>query len=232
MVPVIASFLIKLTIDIVKSIDFATEIYFKRVEGPPTAPLYKPRLGGENLSRINAISSALSALFAALYAIGVITLAPISFMPFQVRIADCFMPTAILFGWPAIIGLTLGCLVANFFGGLGYIDVIGGSFANMVAGFIAWKIGLRRFQGSWFVATIVENLTVTAIVGFYLWFILAIPDAMVNGIVVPGLVVSWVGVFMGSLVAINVLGYALLRILSRSSVIGLLRSHGLRVYTE
>ena len=202
------------------------------MESPPTVPLYKPRLGGENLGRINAINSALSALFAAIYAIGVIMLAPISFMPFQVRIADCLMPMAILFGWPAIIGLTLGCLVANFFGGLGYIDVIGGSVANMAAGFIAWKIGLRRFHGSWFVATIVENLTVTAIVGFYLWFILAIPDVIINGIVVPGLAASWAGIFMGSLVAINALGYALLRILSRSSVIGPLRSHGLRVYTK
>jgi len=202
------------------------------VESPPTAPLYKPRLGGENLGRINTINSALSASFAAIYAISVITLAPISFMPFQVRIADCLMPLAILFGWPAIIGLTLGCLVANFFGGLGYLDVIGGSFANMAAGFIAWKIGLRRFQGSWFVATIVENLTVTVIVGYYLWFILAIPDIMVNGIAVPGLVASWIGIFMGSLIAINVIGYALLRILSRSSVIDPLRSHGLRVYTK
>lgn len=202
------------------------------MESPPTAPLYKPRLGGENLGRINTINSALSASFAAIYAISVITLAPISFMPFQVRIADCLMPLAILFGWPAIIGLTLGCLVANFFGGLGYLDVIGGSFANMAAGFIAWKIGLRRFQGSWFVATIVENLTVTVIVGYYLWFILAIPDIMVNGIAVPGLVASWIGIFMGSLIAINVIGYALLRILSRSSVIDPLRSHGLRVYTK
>lgn len=184
------------------------------------------------MDRINAINSALSALFAAIYAISVIMLAPISFMPFQVRIADCLMPLAILFGWPAIIGLTLGCFVANFFGGLGYIDVIGGSFANMVAGFIAWKIGLRRFQGSWFVATIVENLAVTVIVGFYLWFILAIPDVMVDGIVVPGLVASWAGIFIGSLVAINAIGYALLRILSRSGVIDPLRSHGLRVYTK
>ncbi|MBS7643877.1 QueT transporter family protein [Candidatus Bathyarchaeota archaeon] len=184
------------------------------------------------MGRTNAINSAVSALFAAIYAIGVITLAPISFMPFQVRIADSLMPLAILFGWPAIIGLTLGCLVANFFGGLGYIDVIGGSIANMIAGFIAWKISQRRFQGSWLLATVIENLIVTVIVGSYLWFILAIPDMMVNGIVVSGLLVSWGGIFMGSLVSINVLGYALLKILTRSSIVGLLKSRGLRIYVE
>jgi uncharacterized membrane protein len=215
----------------VKSIDFSIKVT-KRVGGPPTAPLYKPRLGGEGLGKINAINSALSALFAAIYAISVITLAPISFMPFQVRVADCLMPLAILFGWPAIIGLTLGCLVANVFGGLGYIDIIGGSIANMIAGLIAWKIGLRRFQGSWFVSTLVENLIITAIVGSYLWFILAIPDMVVDGIVVSGLVVSWGGIFMGSLVSINVLGYALLKILARPSVVVPLRSRGLRVYVE
>jgi hypothetical protein len=55
---------------------------------------------------------------------------------------------------------------------------------------------------------------------------------VVDGIVVSGLVVSWGGIFMGSLVSINVLGYALLKILARPSVVVPLRSRGLRVYVE
>ncbi|MBL7118911.1 QueT transporter family protein, partial [Candidatus Bathyarchaeota archaeon] len=44
------------------------------------------------------IEVVMAALFAALYAIGVIALAPISFMIFQVRIADALLPLSILFG--------------------------------------------------------------------------------------------------------------------------------------
>ncbi|HYB67202.1 MAG TPA: QueT transporter family protein, partial [Candidatus Acidoferrales bacterium] len=75
----------------------------------------------------------LTAVFAALYAVAVVFLAPISFQIFQVRLADALLPLAILFGWPAVLGLALGAFVANFFGGLGPIDIIGGAIANLIA---------------------------------------------------------------------------------------------------
>jgi uncharacterized membrane protein len=84
-----------------------------------------------------------TAVFAALYAVGVVLLAPISFQVFQVRIADALLPLSILFGWPAILGLTLGAFVANLFGGLGPVDVVGGTLANLLARYIAWRITLN-----------------------------------------------------------------------------------------
>ncbi|MEM2938888.1 MAG: QueT transporter family protein [Candidatus Bathyarchaeia archaeon] len=144
---------------------------------------------------------------ATIYAVGVVFLAPISFDPrFQVRIADALLPLSIIFGIPASIGFSLGCLIANFFGGLGIIDVIGGGAANFLACTLAWLIGRsgikRRFLGC-----IIENLTITVIVGCYLSLIYGIP-----------METSLLGVFIGSLISINILGFLLLETLYRRGI--------------
>ncbi|MEM2843688.1 MAG: QueT transporter family protein [Candidatus Bathyarchaeia archaeon] len=150
------------------------------------------------------INISLTAVFAAIYSISVISLSSISFQLIQVRVADALLPLSIIFGWPAIIGVTLGCLIANFFGGLGVVDVVGGSFANFIATLIAWKIGRRKFKGSWFSASILETLIVSSIVGFYLSFIFNVP-----------LYISLLSVLTGSLIAINLIGYLLLKAISK-----------------
>ncbi len=96
------------------------------------------------MSKRNPISAILTAMFAAVYAVGVYLLTPISFLPFQVRVADALLPLAILFGWPAIIGLSIGAFVANFFGPLGVVDIVGGALANFIATFLAWRISRNK----------------------------------------------------------------------------------------
>jgi uncharacterized membrane protein len=149
----------------------------------------------------------LTAVFAAVYAIGVVSLSSISFQLFQVRVADALLPLSIIFGWPAIIGLTIGCLIANFFGGLGIIDIVGGSLANFIASFIAWKIGKLKFKGSWLLASIIETFIITSIVGFYLSFIFNVP-----------LYASLLSILAGSLIAINLIGYFLLKAISKLAI--------------
>jgi len=156
----------------------------------------------------------LAAMFATLYALLVYGLSSISFLEFQVRIADSLLPLTILFGWPAMLGLSLGCLVANFFGGLGLIDIIGGSIANLIAGYVGWRIGRMTFKGSWIMAIVFQNLLVSLIVGSYLSYLLGIPDLSYGGIVIPGIAIGWFGVSMGSLISMNLIGYLLLKILS------------------
>lgn len=155
----------------------------------------------------------LTAVFAALYAVGVVFLAPISFQVFQVRIADALLPLAMLFGWPAILGLSLGAFVANFFGGLGPIDIIGGAVANLLATFVAWKISRRRRRLNAFAGILLEIVIVTLIVGTYLSFLIGMP-----------LVVGLFGVFMGSAIAIGILGGTLFLALSSSRVTSTFRS--------
>jgi len=160
-----------------------------------------------------------TAVFAALYAVGVVLLAPISFQVFQVRIADALLPLSILFGWPAILGLTLGAFVANLFGGLGPVDVVGGTLANLLAGYIAWRIALN--SGRWWVLLAVglQVLIVTLIVGTYLSYLFAIP-----------LQIGWLGVMLGSIVAIGFLGSLLLFALSAERIASILGSYGVAVY--
>ncbi len=151
----------------------------------------------------------------------VITLLPISFSIFQVRIVDALLTLAILFGWLTIIGVSLGTIVANFFGGLGVIDVIGGTVANFIAPFLAWKIGSGKRKFSWIYAIICEILIVTIIVGSYLSYLFNVP-----------LLLGLSGVLIGSIIAIGLLGYLLLTALSRSYIINSLKKFGIRIYQK
>ena len=72
-------------------------------------------------------------IFASLYAVGVIFLAPISFQIIQVRLADALLPLSMIFGFPSAFGFALGAIISNMYGGLGIIDIVGGSIANFVA---------------------------------------------------------------------------------------------------
>jgi len=164
----------------------------------------------------NAIRLTLTAVFAAIYAVGVVFLAPISFQIFQVRLADALLPLAMLFGWPAVLGLSLGAFVANFFGGLGPVDIIGGSVANFIATFAAWQIFRRRGKRWALVGVGVEVLVITFIVGPYLSYLLAMP-----------LSVGMLGIFLGSFVAIGILGSILFFALSRQRIVSLVTTYGL-----
>ena len=142
---------------------------------------------------------ALGSVIAALYAICVIVLAPISFLLFQVRVADALIPLSIVFGMPVVLGVTLGNIIANIYGGLGYIDIIGGSIANFLAAYVGWKIGSRNFVGSQFVATVAHNIVVSSVVGSYLAMLFNVP-----------LEVGFLGVLLGSVISMNIIGYALI----------------------
>lgn len=164
----------------------------------------------------NSIQVTLTAMFAAVYAVGVYFLAPMSFLPFQVRVADALLPLAMLFGWPAIIGLSIGAFVANFFGPLGAVDIVGGAFANFVATYLAWKFFQNKGRFWKLVGVVEEIAAVTLIVGTYLSYLLA-----------QSLLLVWLGVLSGSILAIGVLGSALLFALSTNRTLSMLRSHGL-----
>lgn len=164
----------------------------------------------------NSVSITLTAALAALYAVGVVFLAPISFGIFQVRIADALLPLAILLGWPAIIGLSIGAFVSNFFGGLGPVDIVGGALTNLIATFLAWKVGANRGKPKTLLGVALEIITITVIVGTYLSYLFGMP-----------IQVGWLGVLLGSIVAIGILGSILLFALSTHRVTAMLRSYGL-----
>jgi uncharacterized membrane protein len=78
-------------------------------------------------------------VIAVLYAVLTVVFAPISYGFIQVRIAEALTVLPFLFP-EAILGLFIGCLIANIFGGLGIIDIIFGSLATLLAAYCTAKI--------------------------------------------------------------------------------------------
>lgn len=79
------------------------------------------------------------AMLAAIYAALTIVLAPISYGPVQLRVAEGL--TVLPYFFPeAIPGLFLGCFLANLYGGYGLIDVVFGSLATLLAALLSRKM--------------------------------------------------------------------------------------------
>jgi len=147
-------------------------------------------------------------IFAALYAVGVIFLAPISYSFFQVRLADALLPLSMIFGIPSAIGFSLGCIVSNVYGGLGLVDIIGGTVANFLACMFAWYVARKGTFGRRLIGSIIQTIIITVIVGGYLWIIFEVPIEF-----------SIFGVFVGSVIAINILGFTVQEIIRRNKTV-------------
>ncbi len=153
----------------------------------------------------------MTAVFVALYvAFNVVQMFsignPLISGPIQLRVADCLITSAALLGWHVIFGVTIGCVVANVISNmmyfLGPVDIIMGPFANFVAAGLVFLFWRRRL-----LACVVGALPVR----MHAWL---------------GLIAS---ITLSSLIAVTVIGYSLLTILSRPSIIEPLKSRGLVV---
>lgn len=165
----------------------------------------------------------LTALFAGLYAVLVIVLAPVSFGPVQLRVADVLIPLAALFGWPMVVGVTAGCFIGNAYYWLGPYDVIFGPIANLMAAIVILQLRKRRL-----LACLIGALPIGMIVGGgYLWIYFPPPD--IFGLTLPPWAAMMISITISSFIAIAIIGYAVLVALSRHSVIEPLKSRGLKV---
>ena len=165
----------------------------------------------------------LAVFFAALYAVLVIVLAPISFGPVQLRVADVLIPLSALFGWPVVAGVTVGCFVGNAYYALGPIDIIAGPIANLIAATIILLLRRQRL-----LACITGALPIGLIVGGYLWLVFGFSPP-VSLSFLPELVAMIVSLTISSFIAISVIGYLLLVALSQPGILEPLKSRGLKV---
>jgi uncharacterized membrane protein len=149
---------------------------------------------------------------------------PTIYGPVQLRIADCLIALSALLGWPVVAGVTVGCFLTNAYYFLGPVDVVFGPLANLIAASII--LLLRRRQ---LLACIAGALPIGIIVGGYLWIFFPPPDIFGFLPVWAAMIAS---IIISSLIAIAVVGYSLLTILSRPGVIEPLKSRGLKVLTE
>lgn len=140
-----------------------------------------------------------AAIIAAIYAVLTIVLSPISYGPMQVRVSEALtiLPALTPAGVP---GLFIGCLVSNFLGPYGIVDVICGSAATLLAAILTYKLRKKPWLAP-------------------------LPPVVANGIIigaelhyaygVPGLWACMGWVAIGELLACYVLGYPLLKLLKR-----------------
>jgi uncharacterized membrane protein len=174
--------------------------------------------------KTNEISLAI--VFSSLYAVLVIVLAPISFGPIQLRIADCLIPLAALFGWPVIAGVSVGCFIGNAYLWMGPQDVILGTIANLIASTIIVMLRKRQFM-----ACVFGSLPIGIIVGSYLWLFFGF-EADIFGLQLPVVGAMIASITISTLIAVAGIGYVILKTLSSSSVISALKSRGLKIYIK
>lgn len=191
--------------------------------------LTKPGVGGlKGKVRFDSRDLTLTALFAGLYVVINIIQSftvgnPTVYGPVQLRIADFMIALTILFGWPTIGGVTLGCFLTNAYFFIGVPDVILGPLANLIAASLIFVLRRHRFG-----ACVAGALPIGVMVGGYLWVFFPPPDIGT----LPLWAASILSITISSLVAIAGLGYIVLTLLSRRSIIEPLKSRGLKVLSE
>lgn len=111
---------------------------------------------------------ALSASIAGLYVVLVLIFSPISFGPMQIRVAEALTLLPVLWA-EAIPGLFIGCVISNFFGGLGIIDIVFGGGATLVSAI------LTRRMPNLALAALPPVVINGLVVGWYLSYLLSLP---------------------------------------------------------
>lgn len=77
-------------------------------------------------------------MLAAIYVVLVYIFSFASFGLVQFRLAEMLM-IFIFFDKKSIVGLTVGCLIANWVGGALVIDIFVGSLATLIGGYLMWS---------------------------------------------------------------------------------------------
>jgi len=197
---------------------------------PPVPPYKSKPRSLEVKIKMDARDVSLFAVFASLYVvINVIQMVsvgnPSVYGPVQLRVADCLIALSALLGWPVVAGVTVGGFLTNTYYFLSPTDVILGPIANFIAA--TAMIALRKHRLS---ACVVGALPVGIIVGGYLWLFFPPPD--IFGLAMPAWVAMITSLTLSSLITIAIIGYGLLTILSRPSIIEPLKSRGLKVLSS
>lgn len=179
--------------------------------------------------RIDSKDITLTAVFTTLYiVINLVQAAtvgnPVISGPVQLRVADCLIALAALFGWPIVSGVAVGCVLTNAYAFINPVDVVLGPIANLIAASLVLLLRKRQLP-----ACIIAAFPIGVIVGGgYLWWFFDPPD--IFGLSLPAWMAMMISITISSLVAIAVIGYTLLKLLGRPGIIEPLKSRGLKVH--
>lgn len=137
-----------------------------------------------------------TAIIAALYAVITFVLAPISYGPIQFRVSEIMVLLA-FFDPFYILGLTIGCFIANILGPNGLMDVIFGTLATFIS---VYAISLtEKFVRNKKVSLVVASLWPTIFNGLII-------GGMLNYVYHLPLILSIGEVAIGEFVVVTIVG--------------------------
>ena len=146
------------------------------------------------------------AVIAAVYVVLCLALAPFSYGAVQVRIAEalCLLP---VFGAEYIVGVTLGCFLANLLGST-VIDVVFGTLATLLACLATYKLRDVRVKGLAIPASlppVVFNMLIVGAFEITFFFTDTAPTAALAAF-------NAVTVGIGEIISCTVVGVALVKL--------------------
>ncbi len=151
-------------------------------------------------------------IVAALYVVFTAPFANIAYGPIQVRVAEV-MTVFPIFSWGMILGVTLGCFIANLVnpGNLGPVDIIGGTLATLIAGILSYFIGKKNNWLGLIPPVLINGL----IVGGYLPFLLVDSRSTVT---LDAVIISMLSVAGSEAVLLIVLGIPLMLVMEKTGL--------------
>ena len=151
------------------------------------------------------------AVIAAVYVVVCLVLAPFSYGAVQVRVAEalCLLP---VFGAEYIVGVTLGCFLANLLGST-VVDVVFGTLATLLGCLVTYKLRDIRVKGLAIPASlppVVFNMIIVGAFEITFFFSDGAPTAMLA-------VFNAVTVGIGELISCTILGVALVKLIESNA---------------
>jgi len=144
-------------------------------------------------------SLAMIAMIAALYAVMTVFLPIPQYQAVQLRIADCLSVIPFFLPIEGVLGLSIGCMVANFFSPYGLLDVVIGTISTVLGtigvGLIGHYTTKKFFERNLFFALLYTAFE-TGVVIAYLLSLYGVPY-----------IAGFLTVSLGELISIVVIGY-------------------------
>ena len=153
------------------------------------------------------------AVVAALYVVLCMALQPFSYGAVQVRVAEalCLLP---VFGAAYIVGVVLGCFLANLLGST-IVDVIFGTLATLLACVVTYKLRNVRFKGLAIVPSLPPVIFNAVIIGIEI--AVMFPDPSSSAPLWLACITNGISVGIGELISCTVLGVLLVKIVETNT---------------
>jgi len=149
---------------------------------------------------------ALTSLISAAYGVGTIAIAPIGYGLVQARITDALIPISYhkKIGKAGILGVTIGCVIANMISPYGLPDLVIGTLANLLASSLAYTCrDIAGYKGK-LSATLISALIISVFIGGILFSgVYGSPLIVTMAAIIAGELVSCVGIGLPLLVALE-----------------------------